>query len=113
MRLWWLFFLIGPFLAYAESDEEALFLRRIADFWEEGEYQIAKSQMEEFIVEFPESSFSDALCAALGDLYLREKNFSTALNYYARIQTPEISTQVFLNRMHCLYEMQWYATLAD
>lgn len=113
MRLCWLFFLIGPLLVQAESDEEALFLRRIADFWQEGEYQIAKGQMEEFIVEFPESSFSDALCAALGDLYLREKSFSNALNHYSRIQTPEFYHRVFLNRMQCLYEMQWYATLAD
>ncbi len=113
MRLCWLLLLIAPLLARAESDEEALFLRRIADFWQEGEYQIAKSQMEEFIVEFPESSFSEALCAALGDLYLREKNFSNALNHYTLIQTPEFYQRVFLNRMQCLYEMQWYATLAD
>ena len=113
MRLCWLFFLIAPLLVCAESDEEALFLRRIADFWQEGEYQIAKSQMEEFIDEYPESSFSDALCAALGDLYLREKNFSNALSCYTKVQTPEFHTKVFLNRMQCLYEMQWYATLAE
>lgn len=113
MRLCWLFLWVAPLFLRAESDEEALFLRRIADFWQEGEYQIAKSQMEEFIAEFPESSFSDALCAALGDLYLREKNFSHALDYYTRLQTPEFCRRSFLNRMHCLYEMQWYATLAD
>lgn len=113
MRLVWILCLIAPFLYSAESDEEALFLRRIADFWQEGEYQIAKTQMEEFIVEYPESPFSDALCAALGDLFLREKNFSTALNYYAKVQSEEFVKKVFLNRMQCLYEMQWYATLAD
>lgn len=113
MRVCWIFFLVGSFLYSAGGDEEALFLRRIADFWQEGEYQIAKSQMEEFIVEYPESPFSDALCAALGDLFLREKNFSNALNYYAQVQTPEFLQKVFLNRMQCLYEMQWYATLAD
>lgn len=96
-----------------ETEEEGLFLRRIADFWQEGEYQIAKTQMEQFIGEYPESPFSDALCAALGDLFLREKNFSTALEYYAQVKAPEFYDRVFLNRMQCLYEMGWYATLAD
>src|SRR5579872_3782878 len=108
MRLCWIFLLIGPLLYSVEGDDEALFLRRIADFWQEGEYQIAKSQMEEFIVEYPESPFSDALCSALGDLFLREKNYSNALNYYAQVQSPEFVQRVFLNRMQCLYEMQWY-----
>jgi TolA-binding protein len=109
----WILFLFGPLLGSAEGDQEALFLRRIADFWQEGEYQIAKSQMEEFIVEYPKSPFSDALCAALGDLFLREKNYTQALNYYNQVQSAEFVQKVFLNRMQCLYEMQWYATLAD
>lgn len=113
MRLFWIFCLIFPLLARAEDEEEALFLRRIADFWQEGEYQIAKTQMEEFIEDYPESPFSDALCAALGDLFLREKNYSGALNYYSQVQSPEFVQKVFLNRMQCLYEMQWYATLVD
>lgn len=113
MRIFWIFCLIFPLLGRAENEEEALFLRRIADFWQEGEYQIAKSQMEEFIEDYPESPFSDALCAALGDLFLREKNYSNALNYYSQVQSPEFVQKVFLNRMQCLYEMQWYATLAD
>ena len=69
--------------------------------------------MEQFIVEYPESLFSDALCAALGDLFLREKNYSNALNYYAQVQGEDFYNRVFLNRMQCLYEMGWYATLAD
>ncbi|MBX7067098.1 MAG: tetratricopeptide repeat protein [Parachlamydiales bacterium] len=113
MRLFWILATALPLVLRAESEEEALFLRRIADFWQEGEYQIAKTQMEEFIVDYPQSPFADALCAALGDLFLREKNFSGALNYYSQVQSPEFIQKVFLNRMQCLYEMQWYATLAD
>ena len=97
----------------AKTEEEALFVRRIADFWQEGEYQIAKNQMEEFLIAFPSSSFSDALCGALGDLFLREKNYSTALDYYVKVTNPELVSQIFLNRMQCLYYMEWYATLAD
>lgn len=109
----WIYLLLAPLTLAAQGDEEALFLRRIAEFWQEGEYHIAKSQMEEFITEFPESAFSDPLCAALGDLSLREKNYSNALSYYSRVQPGEFSDRVFLNRMQCLYELQWYATLAE
>lgn len=113
MRFIWICLLALPLIGFSESDTEALFLRRIADFWQEGEYQIAKTQMEEFIGEYPESPFSDALCAALGDLFLREKNYSNALDYYSQIQSTEFTQKVFLNRMQCLYEMQWYSTLID
>ena len=124
MRRFWLFLRIFPVLCFspcwgdapdwkAKSEVEALFLRRIADFWQEGEYQIAKSQMEEFLAAFPDSAFSDPLCAALGDLFLREKNYSSALNYYAIVASGDLFSQIFLNRMQCLYYMEWYATLAD
>lgn len=93
--------------------EEALFLRRIADFWEEGEYQIAKNQMEGFLVEFPTSSYADTLRMTLGDLFLREKSYQEAINHYAQISNPTLFSQVFLRRMQCLYHLQWYATLAD
>ena len=113
MRMW--LFLMIPMMCAAQiqNDEEALALRRIADFWQEGEYQIAKGQIEEYLKQFPESSYSDTLCAALGDLLLREKNYSNALKCYSRIASKEWITQVFLNRMQCLYHLEWYATLAD
>lgn len=95
------------------STEEALALRRIVDFWEEGEYQIAKNQMEDFLAEFSENPYSDTLRMALGDLFLREKNYQTALNYYAQIADRRLADQAMTNRMQCLYHLQWHATLAD
>jgi tetratricopeptide (TPR) repeat protein len=95
------------------SEDEALALRRIADFWEEGEYQIAKNQMESFLEQFPDSSYKNTLSSALGDLFLREKSYQTALNYYAQIQDPALSEKIFLHRMQCLYHLEWHATLAD
>jgi len=97
----------------AATVEEALFLRRIADFWQEGEYRIAKGQMEEFLETFPLSSFSDPLRAVLGDLLLREKNHSEALKSYSAIASEEFLEKVFLNKMQCLYHLEWYPTLAD
>lgn len=106
----------GPLIAQewqAQSEEEALFLRRIADFWKEGEYQIVKSQIEEFLCEYPESSFTETLHASLGDLYVRDGSYKNALMQYARIVDPVLSEKIFLNRMQCLLELQWFATLAD
>ena len=112
MRLFVYIALLLPLLAHA-NDDEALFLRRIAEFWEEGEYKIAKNQMEEFIASYPESPFSDQLCAALGDLFLREKNYSNAVTYYSQIKSEEFVEKTFLNRMQCLYELQWHATIVE
>lgn len=96
-----------------QSEEEALFIRRIADFWQEGEYEIVKSQIEEFLKDYPDSLFAESLSATLGDLYVREKNYQGALLQYARIKNPEISNDIFFNRMQCLYDLQWYSTIAD
>lgn len=105
--------IMGAATLSAQTLEESLFLRRIADFWEEGEYAIAKHQMGEFLNTFAESSYSDTLRMTLGDLFLREKNFSEALNCYAQISNPKVANQVFIRRMQCLYHLQWHATLAD
>lgn len=112
-----IFSLILPVLCFgaswqAHDEEEALALRRIADFWQEGEYLLAKNQIEEFLGVYPESTCASPLVIALGDLFLREKNYSAALASYSQAK-GEYAAQVFFNRMHCLYYLQWYATLAD
>jgi tetratricopeptide (TPR) repeat protein len=109
-----LFAQIDPWsMAKASNDEEALFVRRIADFWQEGEYGIAKSQMEEFLAAFPQSQFADPIRACFGDILLREKNYSGALATYAALTSPDFTSKVFLNRMQCLYNLEWYSTLSD
>lgn len=94
-------------------EEEILFLNRIADFWEEEEYKIAKSQIEEFLQIYPDSAFSDSLCSAIGDLLVRENNYSAALDYYAKVKDPETLKRIFPHKMQCLYSMQSYSLLAD
>ncbi len=115
-------FLCLPLLAMDPSDwsafkpaneKEAFFLRRIADFWQEGEYGIAKSQMEEFLSSYSESAYSDLIRICLGDLFLREKNDSKALGLYAAVSSRELAAKVFPNRMLALYRLEWYSTLAD
>ncbi len=116
-RFVWAFFLLAGAPAFpaweAKTEEEALFLRRIADFWQEGEYRIVKSEIEDFLKQFPNSSFAEYLHATLGDLHLRDKDFKAALMQYSRITDPEIADTVLLSRMQSLLELQWFATLAD
>ncbi len=95
------------------SAEESLFLRRIAEFWEEGEISIAKTQIVSFLEAFPQSSYADDLHICLGDLLLREKEYAGALNRYAEVKSPERQEEIFLRRMQALYHLQWHATLID
>jgi thioredoxin-like negative regulator of GroEL len=96
-----------------QNEEEVLFLNRIADFWEEGEYAIAKNQIQEFLITYPQSSFASILHAAIGEIFLREKQYQSAVEAYAKIEDPEIASTVFPHRIECLYHMQWYPILAD
>ena len=95
------------------TEEEGLFLRRIADFWQEGEWTIAKNQMEEFLASYPESSFADPIRICLGDLFFRAKNYTEALQSYSSLSSPEFTEKTILNRLQCLYCLEWYATLTD
>ncbi len=112
MRTSFLLLFCTSLIASQPAEEENLALRRIADFWQEGEYQIAKHQIEEFITLFPGSLYTQTLKFALGDLFVREKNYLTALQYYGE-DNNQLSAERFLNRMHCLHHLQWHATLAD
>ncbi len=108
------FLYCGPLATLENSgEEEALFLNRIADFWEEGEYKIAKTQIEEFLKTYPNSPFSDSLHSAIGDLFVREKNYSLALDSYAKVTDPNVAKRIFPHKMQCLYSLNQYAMLAD
>ena len=74
---WLVILVLSPLLLLGniwEAEEESLFVRRIADFWEEGEYALAGGQIEEFIALYPESTFVGPLANALADLLIREKS---------------------------------------
>lgn len=109
-------------LSFVETDteEEALFLRRIADFWEEGEYELVKSEIENYLNQYTDSSFSNYLhpssCwnylhALLGNIYMQEGKHKEAVSYYNRISSQQIRSKIGLNLLQCLYEMQWHQTL--
>lgn len=110
----YLLFCLCPLLAFGNTNEdEALFLNRIADFWEEGEYEIAKNQIHEFLTLYPNNASSDSLSSAIADLLLREKNYSQALESYSKITDPKVAARIFPHKLQCLYALKKYEELAN
>lgn len=96
-----------------KTNDEALFLRRIAEFWQDGEMEIAKSQLENYISTNQNSSLIDSLYALLGNLYMKEKNYSKAISCFENIKAEEIKDKVAINLLASLYNMKWYKRLID
>lgn len=98
-----------------DNEEEAFFLRRIAEFWEEGEFQIVKMQVEEFLQKNIEKSnaFNEFLYALLGNLYLNEKKYQEALALYSKVKTAEIKDKIHSNYLECLYQLKDFSTLIE
>nr|MDJ0651509.1 hypothetical protein [Simkaniaceae bacterium] len=42
-----------------QSDEEAFLIRRIAEFWKDGDFAIVKTQIVDFLDRYPKSSLKD------------------------------------------------------
>ena len=49
----------APKKAQTQSDEEAFLIRRIAEFWKDGDFAIVKTQIIEFLDKYPESTLKD------------------------------------------------------
>lgn len=90
------------------SDEEAFLIRRIAEFWKDGDYGIVKSQIHDFVRKYPKSSLNDYLQGILGDLHLQENHFDLALASYNTINDPSVHEKIILNKLQCHYELNEY-----
>jgi tetratricopeptide (TPR) repeat protein len=92
------------------KEDDALFLRRIVEFWEEKEYQIVKMQIEEYlqINKNDSSLFRNYLVGLLGDIYMEEKNYEQAISYYNIINDPEIKHKIALNSLLASYQLKWF-----
>ncbi len=100
-----------PFAIYAQNhsnvtEEEALFVRRILEFWKDKEPKIVKAQITKFLHQYPQSEYTDSLLVILGDLYWNEQNYQEALYAYNRIASPLFRDKVFNNRLDCLYHLE-------
>lgn len=86
------------------SFEENLTLRRIAEYWKEGEFVSVKSQIRSFLSAYPESTYADSLNAMLGDLFFNEKNYLEACETYQKIQDPTFQKQTHYQLLYSLYQ---------
>jgi len=90
------------------TGKEAITLRRVIEFWKDGDYEIAKKQIHQFLEHFPNSEAKDHLCLMLGDLYFQEKNYQKAYSTYERICSEELADQSLFSRLYSLSQLQDY-----
>lgn len=98
---------------HATSPKEALMLRRITEYWKDGDYTTVKRQIEYFLEKNPETGLHDHLHAMLGDLYFQERNFRQALATYDLIGDAEVRSKTFFNYLQALFEMRDYLLVID
>ncbi len=97
----------------SSSSEEAFLIRRIAEFWKDGDFSIVKTQIKDFIQKYPSSSMHDYLHGILGDLLIQENNFVDALAAYKAIADSSITNKVILNKLQCYYELDDFSSLQE
>ncbi len=95
----------------AQSQDESLFLRRIAEFWEDGEYGFAKTQIEKYLVDFPNTHLSEYLYAILGNISFEEKDYEKAQTYYDQINSSDTKEKICPNLLQGLYNLNKYEQL--
>lgn len=114
------FFLLIPLFSYAveanptydpQQSEEALFARRIVEFWKDGDNALSKSQIDQFFQLYPYSPYKESLLALLGEIYTQEKNYGKALSFYNQISSLEEKEKIAPNRLECLYRLGMHAEL--
>ncbi len=94
------------------SAEENLALRRIAEYWKEGDFSTVKSQIKSFLAKHPQTSYADSLHSMLGDLYFKEKNYAAALDAYDQIKAEPFLEKTQFNHLYCLYQQKLFDDVA-
>lgn len=95
----------------ALNEKEALFIRRIVDFWRDGEWQLARMQIFEFFKDYPDSHYFENFQAMLGDIYFSEKNYSKAIEAYSVIKRPDLQKATRFHYADALYRREDYSRL--
>ncbi len=108
-----LFFLFGLSayeLSFPEpkTEEEALFIRRVADYWEEKEFDLVSSQIEDFLLKNPETSLCNALFLLQGDLALQEQKYQEASSFYEKVDFSKLHAEAVLNKIEALRKLGRY-----
>ncbi len=56
------------------STQEARFLKRMKEYWKEGDFDTAKKQIRSYLEQHQASNLNEEMHLLLGDLYLKEGN---------------------------------------
>jgi TolA-binding protein len=91
--------------------KEALFLRRITEYWKEGHYEDAKKQLKAYLSSYPSSTYLSEILAMLGDLYLHEGSLKEAIDCYEKISSDRCEHLTAVNRAEALYHLKRYDDL--
>jgi len=107
--------LLTPLFGSVQSatPKEALVLRRITEYWKDGDYVTVKRQICHFLEQNPQSALRDHLLAMLGDLYFQERDFQEALSTYGQIECFEIQDKVSFNQLQALFEVRDYLSVIE
>lgn len=87
-----------------DPSQDVPLLRRIRDYWKEGDYVLAKKQIRIALDKYPTGTLAEELHLLLGDLYMQDGNFLSALEEYQSIQKEDLIEQSVYNKAICLYE---------
>ena len=85
--------LLASSYLHADQDDpvfrESIELRQIADYWKEQEYTLAKERIYQFLETYPTTVFKEQLYAMLADLFVKEKNYLAAIDFYQKIPSEK------------------------
>lgn len=88
-------------------------LKRIRDYWKEGDFSLAKKQIALYLEKNPNGDLTEELHLLLGDLYLQEGNFDSSLEEYSLLKRNDLKEQSFYNEALCLYQTKNYKELLN
>jgi len=75
-------------------DDEKLFLSRIADFYEEGDYKLAEKHSSDFLATYPHSPYRGAIFLLRGEILIKNGNFEEAEAAFSQVDDPALMPKV-------------------
>lgn len=93
--------------------EENFLIRRIAEFWKDGDTRIVKSQILDFLGYYPESYKKDDCLGILGEIYFKEGNHEEALASYQQITDPAVFEKISLNKLQSYYQTDKFVEIME
>ncbi len=82
----------------------AQFLKRMKEYWKEGDLETAKRQIRSYLEKDSTGDLQEEMHLLLGDIYLKEGNYLSALEEYNLLQKEDLQEKIFYNKTLCFYE---------